>query len=125
VNYSGGFDLTITIGTKHPEQAWQLIDYPVSPGPLLRYNLAGHTIPPRKSVANSAAYLSANRHVKFFVDELNYARWIPVIVGITEIFAVNNTMYEDAITGKESAADAIATSVPQVQAILATYAKKQ
>ncbi len=125
VNYSGGFDLTLTAAAKHPAEAWQLIDYLVSPQPLLRFNLAGHTIPARKSVANSTGYLSANPRLKFFTDELPFTRWVPVIVGITEIFDVNNTMYTDAISGKSSAADAVAASVPRVQAILAKYADDQ
>lgn len=118
VNMSGCPYLSVTQGSKHHDQAWQLIEYLESPEPLRRFNTADTTLPPRKSVATSSAFLSSKARLKYFVDELADTRLLLSIPGSVDIFKVHAQMYADTISGKVSAADAIARSVPQVQAIL-------
>jgi multiple sugar transport system substrate-binding protein len=117
-NFSGCPYLCITQASKLHDEAWQLIDYLESPDPLLRFNVADTTLPPRKSVATSAAFINTKPQMKFFVGELATTHLQLYVPGSEEIFKVQSQMYTDVLSGKVSAADGIANSVSQVQAIL-------
>ena len=117
-NFSGCPYLCITQASKLHDEAWQLIDYLESPDPLLRFNVADTTLPPRKSVATSAAFMDTKPQMKYFVGELATTHLQLYVPGSEEIFKVQSQMYTDVLSGKVSAADGAANSVSQVQAIL-------
>lgn len=121
-NFSGCPYLSITQGSTHHDDAWNLIDYLESPDPLRRFNIADTTLPPRKSVATSAAFLSTKPQLKFFVSELDTTHLQLYVPGSVEIFKVQTATVNDVLSGKVTAADGIASSVAPVQAILDKHA---
>lgn len=118
VNYAAGPNLALSASAKQPDAAWRVVEYLETPAQLLRFNAAANTIPPRRSVATSKEYLDLSPHNKFFVDEMPYGRWVPIVPGITDIFTLLEEMYQPAIQGKVSPRDAVQEMIPKIQRIL-------
>jgi ABC-type glycerol-3-phosphate transport system substrate-binding protein len=117
-NFSGCPYLSFTQGSAHHDDAWSLIEYLESPDPLRRFNIADTTLTPRKSVATSAAFLATKPQMKFFVSEPDTTHLQLYVPGSVEVFKVQTATVNSVLSGKLTAADGIASSVPQVQANL-------
>jgi hypothetical protein len=70
------------------------------------------------SAVKGIAFLNTKPQMKYFVGELATTHLQLYVPGSEEIFKVQSQMYTDVLSGKVSAADGVANSVSQVQAIL-------
>ncbi len=81
---SAGF--VIAKDSKHPDAAWEFVEYAFSAAGQAELAKIGLAMPVRKSVAESAAYLDQPVKIdqKLFVDALDYAHVKPVFKGYEE-----------------------------------------
>jgi multiple sugar transport system substrate-binding protein len=118
VNYAAGPNLALFAGTKQADAAWQVIEYLEQPAQLIPFNVAGTNMPPRKSAAQSKDYLALHPHFKFFADEQQHARWVPIVAGIQDIFLALDETITPAIRGQIAPRDAVQNASLKVDAIL-------
>ncbi|MBI3972006.1 MAG: extracellular solute-binding protein [Chloroflexi bacterium] len=118
VNYAAGPNLALFVGSKQPDAAWQVIEFLEEPSRLIQFNVAGALMPPRKSAAQSKEYLSLHPLFKFFADEQQHSRWVPIVAGIQDIFFALNETITPAIRGQSAPRDAIQNATIKVEQIL-------
>ncbi|HEX2079263.1 MAG TPA: extracellular solute-binding protein [Longimicrobium sp.] len=118
VNYAAGPNLAIFASSEQPDTAWQVIEFLEDPPQLIRFNVAGSTMPPRRSAATSKEYLSLHPHFRFFADEQEHGRWVPVVAGIQDIFFALDETITPAIRGMIAPRDAVQNAIAKVQLIL-------
>jgi multiple sugar transport system substrate-binding protein len=118
VNYASGPNLALFAGSKAPDSAWQVVEYLEDPVELIRFNVAGSTMPPRKSAATSTQYTSKNPRFPFFAAELQYSRWVPIVAGIQDILLALDETITPGIRGEIAPGDAVRNAVIKVDIIL-------
>lgn len=114
----------IAAQTKHPEAAWQLIQFLMSPEGQIAVAESGHAIPSRKSVASSKHFLEAKVipqkiNAKVFLESVNYARPVPANAHWAEIDERINREMELVFLGKMTAKEAILKMQKDIEKILA------
>jgi multiple sugar transport system substrate-binding protein len=118
VTFAPGPSLALSTGSKAVDAAWQVIEFLETPEQLMRFNVANSSIPPRRGAATSKDFLATNPRLKFFVDELAFGRWVPIVAGIQDMFFALDETVSPAILGKTAPRDAIVNLMPKIQAIL-------
>ena len=115
---AAGPNLSIFASSKQPEGAWQVIEFLEEPAQLIRFNVAGALMPPRRSAATSKEYLSLHPHFKFFADEQEHSRWVPIVAGIQDMFFALDETITPGIRGEIAPRDAVQNAMGKVQVIL-------
>lgn len=103
--------------TKHPEEAWKLIEFLTGPKVEEMVAKAGHAIPARKSVANSPAFLESlpinNRaHLEIKSDVL------PVFKNWGEVWSALNRHFEPVWSGQKTAKEAVKEAQKEIDELL-------
>ena len=89
VNFAAGPNLALFGGTKQPEGAWEIVEYLSESGRLTAFNVAGGSMPPRRSAAQSKDYLALHPTMKFFADE-SCGQCTPCRVGTEKALTLMN-----------------------------------
>jgi multiple sugar transport system permease protein len=122
-NYSGGHAWVIPVGAAHPDEAFEYIEWMLTPENQLRIGLDENQVPALQTVAESPEFLEGEATVspelrKLFVEEVKVAKWVPVIPGVGEIFASNARAFDEVMLGAVTPEQAVATMAEECQAIL-------
>jgi multiple sugar transport system substrate-binding protein len=118
VNFAAGPNLALFAGSKQPDAAWQIMEFLSENGRLTAFNVAGGSMPPRRSAAQSKDYLSLHPTMKFFADEQEFGRWVPIVPGIQDMFLAFDETITPGIRGQKSPRDAIEQASAKVTTIL-------
>jgi multiple sugar transport system substrate-binding protein len=118
VTFAPGPSLALSAGSKAADAAWQVIEFLETAEQLTRFNVANSSIPPRRAAATHKDFLATNPRLKFFVDELAFGRWVPIVAGIQDMFFALDETVTPATLGKTAPRDAIVNLIPKIQAIL-------
>jgi ABC-type glycerol-3-phosphate transport system substrate-binding protein len=118
VNYASGPNLSLFAGTKAPDAAWQAVEYLEEPAQLIRFNVAGSSMPPRKSAATSKDYVGLHPLFQFFADEQQYSRWVPIVAGIQDILLALEETINPGIRGQIAPGDAVRNTIVKLELIL-------
>ncbi len=121
---SSGYAMTAS--TKHPKEAWALIEYLSSPESVSRLAESGLMIPARRDVAESDVFLAPEqfpRHSQVFLDVIetgmptrSHPRW-------NELSEEINLALEPVWDGKISPKEALIKIKPKLERILKAVAK--
>lgn len=111
----------ITSASKYPEEAWKLLSYIVGAEGQTKMTELGLLLPSRKSVAESDVFLGSTppESNQIFLDELEFARPLPMTPKYPEIEKVMNDQTDLVLTGEITAEDALAEMHTQLNALLA------
>jgi multiple sugar transport system substrate-binding protein len=96
--------------SKHPEQAWKLIEFLASRKASEAFTRPGLIIPARKDVAQSEIFLSPNQSPKaahYFLDALETGKPTPAVPYWNEMLEVLNRSLEPVWEGRQSAQDSL------------------
>lgn len=98
---------TIWSGTKHPDEAWQLLKFLVGQQAVKIRAESGEAVPPRKSIAYSKVFLRSDTpwHEEIFVEAMDYARPMRIFPGWAKMSGIMakgfQLMYLGKVTVKE------------------------
>lgn len=111
----------ITSASKYPEEAWKLLSYIVGKDGQTKMTELGLLLPSRRSVAESDVFLTSTppETNQIFLDELEFAKPLPMTPKYPEIEKVMNDQTDLVLTGEISAEDALAEMHTQLDALLA------
>ena len=119
--FMGGAAFSVLKGSKHKQEAWELVKFLTSPTFQRHYAETQHIIPSRRSVAESGAYLYLNdkpRNKEAFIDAIKYGRVIPNVPCSREMNDIIDNEIDRAKLGKESAETACRKLTPIVNDLL-------
>lgn len=110
----------VTAASKNPDAAWKLLSYIVSKDGQAKMTDLGLLLPSRKSVAESDTFLKSTppETNQIFIDELEFAKPLPMTPKYPEIEKVVDDQTELVITGDTTAKDALAEMHKQMNAML-------
>ncbi len=115
---AGGASLVTFRGSRHPEEAWELIRYLTSPAPLLAlYRLAGD-LPPRASVWEQPELAGAER-LRAFRMQLEAAKPTPLLPEWERVATAIGERMDAAIRGGVSLEDTLVALDRDVETMLA------
>lgn len=117
---SAGF--VIASGSKHPDQAWELVKYALSPSGQTRLAELGLAIPVLPSLAESPVFLqqkTAPIRQQVFLDALKYAHVKPVFKGYDEWSSTVGDGLRPVWTGETPLEDAMSEIIPAADDVLA------
>ncbi|HEX4954633.1 MAG TPA: sugar ABC transporter substrate-binding protein [Thermoanaerobaculia bacterium] len=115
---AGGSSLVLFRGSRHPEEAWQLMRYLTSPPALLAlYRLAGD-LPPRASVWGEAE-LAGDQRLAAFRTQLEAAKPTPLVPEWERVATAIGERMDAAIRGGVSLEDTLAALDADVEKMLA------
>lgn len=107
--------------SKHPEQAWKLIEFLASRKASEAFTRPGLIIPARKDVAQSPVFLSPDLPPKdaiYFLDALQTGKPTPAIPYWNEMLEVLNRSLEPVWDGRQPAAEALKGINQQIETLL-------
>ncbi|MCL0079194.1 sugar ABC transporter substrate-binding protein [Dehalococcoidia bacterium] len=114
---------TIAADSKHPEEAWKLVNFLTGvPGQRLKA-AAGHAIPARMSVAHSPYFLDVlpERGIRNAVHVLPFYRRVIVWDHWGEVWTALERGLEPVWTGEKTAAEVLPEIQAEIDRILADY----
>jgi multiple sugar transport system substrate-binding protein len=118
VNFAAGPNLALFGGTKQPDAAWEIVEYLSEDSRLTAFNVAGGSMPPRRSAAQSKEYLALHPTMTFFAAEQEVGRWVPIVPGIQDMFFALDETVTLAIKGQLAPRDAVEQASAKLTAIL-------
>ena len=105
-SFIGGACWGILRGSKHKEEAWELIKFMSSPSMQKHFAEKKQIIPSRRSVAESGAYLYLNappKNKQAFIDAIAYGRPLPRVECSPEMNFIIGSEIAPATLGKATA----------------------
>lgn len=119
--FIGGAAFGVLKGSKHKQEAWELVKFMTGPGMQEHFAITQHIIPSRRSVAESGAYLYLDdkpRNKQAFIDAISYGNLLPNVECSREMNDIISSEISLAILGKKSARDACLKVAPIVDDLL-------
>lgn len=107
--------------TKHPEEAWKLIQFLASKSSIEEFTKTGLIVPSRKDVANSKAFYETNtkpENAKIFLAIINNAKPTPKVSRWNEIVDTMNTALEPAWNGNTTTCKVLHDITPEINELL-------
>jgi multiple sugar transport system substrate-binding protein len=101
---------TINRDTKHPDAAWEFMKLWFEPAVLEKWNEMGFTVPPRKSVARSAAFMQKPQMQRIVSNLDQFGVPVPVWPDYTNLFTNLQQELDAALRREKSARVALADS---------------
>jgi multiple sugar transport system substrate-binding protein len=101
---------TINRDTKHPDEAWEFMKLWFEPAILEKWNEMGYTIPPRKSVAASAAFMQKPHMQRIAANLEKFGVPVPVWPDYTNLFTNLQQELDAALKREKSVRQALADS---------------
>ena len=121
-NYQGGWSLAQPQGAAEKDAGFSLIEFFLSPDVNLRWSVgAGDYIPALQSVSRGG-YLEQVPEAAAYLEELDFAKWVPVIPGNDEIIGINIDIWFKAYAKELTPEEANKQHAERVQEVLNTYA---
>lgn len=118
LSMAGGASLTISATTKHPAEAWQLLEFLTSPAVQVRFHdLTGDL--PARTEAWQDPVLARDPQARAFWDQLHRLRPLPKVPECEHIARKVAEYAEMAIRGRLTTAEALAALDRDTDAILA------
>jgi multiple sugar transport system substrate-binding protein len=116
---SDGF--AISRDTKHPDEAWEFLKLWFEPAILEKWNEMGYTVPPRKSVAKSAAFMQKPHMQRIVANLEQYGVPVPVWPDYTNLFTNLQQELDAAMKREKSTRVALADSARYWNNVLEQY----
>ncbi len=119
--YYGGASYAILRGSKHKNEAWELIKFMASKEALRERAITEQVVPSRISVAQSNAFLDLPgppKHRQVFLDAIEYGHTRPAIPCSREMDDIMGNELANAMNGKEPVADACKRAARRVNDLL-------
>ncbi|MEX2535056.1 MAG: ABC transporter substrate-binding protein [Trueperaceae bacterium] len=107
----------ISQDSDNKDEAWEYIEFSLSPEWLEAFNRAAGSLPPRSSLAN-ADFLAESPVLKAYSDNIRYAHGnpnVPIWVQARDITAAH---LEAAVYGRETAEEAVSAIQAEIEALL-------
>jgi len=118
VNYIGGWTWVIPKGVKHPDASFKFIEYNMTDENQLRIDEGLGTIPAYEDIATSDKWTKGDAKRKLFAEEVKVGRWVPVTPGVSEMFAIQIRVLDQALHHQQTPKEALDQGVKEVQEIL-------
>lgn len=107
--------------TKHPKEAWKLIQFLASESSIKQFTETGLIVPSRKDVANSESFYKKNtkpENARIFLSIIDNARPTPKVKRWNEIIDTINTTLEPAWNGNTTTCKALQKITPEINELL-------
>ena len=117
---SGGYLLSVPVGAKHPDLAWELISIATSAAVQFQYTIARGYVPTHYSLMHRADdYKAYDPYFGVILSQLPYAHFRPSIPQYTEISAAIQDAIQSAVLGVMSPKQALDIAADRVNKLLA------
>lgn len=107
--------------TKHPQEAWKLIQFLASKEAITKFTTTGLIVPARKDVAFSQNFLEPGKKPEssiIFLDVINNARPTPKIQNWNEVADLLNVTLEPVWNSNKSACKLLKGATPDINELL-------
>lgn len=119
--FFGGASYAVLKGSKHKEEAWELVKFMVSKDALKTRAIKEQVVPSRISVAESESFLHLEgppENRKVFLEAIEYGRTVPAVPCSREMESIIYNEISLVILGKKTAKEACEKVTPYVNDLL-------
>jgi multiple sugar transport system substrate-binding protein len=116
-----GSGWAISTHSKHPDEAWKLIEYLASEESITRFTETGLIVPARRDVATSDVFLHPTlppAHAEIYLEILDTGKTTPQIERWNEVVDTINTALEPVWNGNKKACTAMKAIQKDVEKLL-------